>query len=822
MSGSASGSSAASHHSVVQDDTASSSSQAVTRSSRRRACQSPACRKFLGPGDSHSLCLWCLGVDHDHAHCLSCLALEGRNLNLRLSAVQHFRDTGEWLHHPCSRARKLALAKVRAVSVVKTYPPSGPSKGKAKAKSDVVGKTASSRPSKSPSSEVPLGPSKSQESEVPDLDALPVDEETRAMTQGKFDRWSPDQPRSSSEPVAFYYEPEFYALSLDFPYLSEKRRVQVFQFLVDQYYQLKHTNHWFCLGEALDALCEDLMSDPDLCVRIIPEALEAEEDVTHSGSGTGFSSSDLPLVLDSVERTFSEEFSYHDPDEHLDGEDTVKVLPVPIPSPSKVEPRRPDKRPAPSPSGSGSKAKSSRPSESPSTRDKVDALAGMFQVFLERYEKDRSDGSASFKAPAPVPTIAVPGPSVVPSSVPDDLVSSVSKAPPPLTDEDKRVRELKADWLDLALPRCGLPSPPPKGPRSKDAFGSSLRQVRRDLVPLHSDVLELCQTNIREHFERLREGDRKVKEHAKRIPTFYQAPQPENKAFLLKHSVPSVLIDYLPEPVRDALKCGSADEFARLNANSALGRQEAEALLLFSRAKLGIQISNALTIDLLAVQNILSDLSGSVDQFVSTPPSVPTRLEDFSVWREHVRVFTTAVQRSVSDLGKGARDALLVIRDEINLHSQDLIKSQVDRRKAWLTVSNISDSVQKEINSLPFESFKKGDYSPPDLLGSRGTTRLASYQVVKTKMDKRAASQAPPHAGQASKRARGRKNRRNRGRRSADSLEQVGPLPRNNSDPDTHFNPPQPFRGNARGRGGGRGRRARGGRGQPSGRRGGQ
>jgi hypothetical protein len=340
------------------------------------------------------------------------------------------------------------------------------------------------------------------------------------------------------------------------------------------------------------------------------------------------------------------------------------------------------------------------------------------------------------------------------------------------------------------------------------------------LVPLHSEVLDLCQTNIQEHYERLHEGERKVKEHAKRIPTFYQAPEPENKAYLLKHSVPAALLDYLPEAVKDSLKCGSADEHARLSANSVLGRQEAEALQLFTRSRLGIQISNALTIDLLAIQEILRVLSGSIDQFVAAPPAEPSRLGDFSAWREHVRTFTTSVQRSVAELDSGAKDALLVVKDEINLHSQDIIKSQADRRKAWLAFSNVSDSVQREINSLPFEFFKKGDTSPPDLLGSRGTARLAAYQVVKAKVDKRVPYQAPPRAAQAPK-GRGRKNKRGN-KRPSGSFEHVTPLPSNNFDSDTNFPPSQPFRGNSRGRGGGRSRRARGGRGQSSGRRGGQ
>ena len=794
--GSASGSSALSQH---------TDSRPVTRSLKKRRCQTPECRQYVSAYDSHSLCLRCLGVDHDHANCQSCQSFESRNLALRLSAVQHFRDTGEWIRHPCSRARKQALSKARSEPVAQKAKPKSPPAG-SKDKSSAV-------------EELPLSSGTLPASQDSQSTDLPVDEEAYNMTQGKFDRWSFDQPRSNADPVAFYYKPEFYALSLDFPYLPEARLVEVFQYLVLQYYRNKETAHWSCLGNALDSLCEDLMADTDECARIIPEALEAEDD--GRGGGSGFTSSDLPLdgSASHPERVPSEEFSYQGNEEDEDVEDD----PLSGRSPPKVEPRRPVKRPAPTTSDSASKAKSSRPSESPSTREKVDALASMFSAFMEKYERDRTGVSAPFKAPFPTPSVVSPLPSAAPSANPqDDLVSSVSKAVPLLTDEDKRVRELKAEWLDLALPRCGLPPPPPKGPRRKDVFGSNLKQVRRDLVPLHSEVLKLCQTNITEHFERLHEGERKVKEHAKRIPTFYQAPEPENKAYMLNAAVPSVLLDYLPETVKEGLKCGSADQHARLNANSALGRQEAEALKLSTRARLGVQISNALTIDLLAIQDILQNLSASVTQFVDSSPAVPTRLEDFSVWREHVRNFTTSVQRSVSELERGARDALLVLKDEINLHSQDIIKGHSDRRKAWLSLSAISESVQKEINSLPFEFFKKGDTSPPDLLGSRGTARLAAYQVVKTKVDKRAAYQVPSRPSQTQNKPRGRKNRRGRGKRSSDSLEPVSPLPQGGFDPDSNFPAPPPFRGHGRGRAGGRPRRARGGRGQPSGRRGGQ
>ena len=341
------------------------------------------------------------------------------------------------------------------------------------------------------------------------------------------------------------------------------------------------------------------------------------------------------------------------------------------------------------------------------------------------------------------------------------------------------------------------------------------------MIPLHPEVLKTSQEVVDEHFKRAHE-ERKSKDQIKKIQSFYQAPAEEQRVFMLKQTVPSALIDYLPKNVTNSLKAGSADHHARLGPSTSAGRIEVEAIKVYERAKFGMQMVNAISIDLFAIQKLLARARETLDNFVDHPPAVPSKLEDFSVWREAVQQLTSSLSRTLELSDSGVSDALLVAKDKITLHSSDLIRSQSDRRKAWLSASGVSEAVQKEINLLPFQLFAKKDKSATDLMGSSGTARLISYQDNLAKLEfRRPARDVPPRrqSGPFKKHP----NKKNFNQRPRDSVQQVSPIPHVDFSPDSDFQRSnQPFRGGRRGRGGPRGGNnnynARGGRGQPRGR----
>ena len=89
-------------------------------------------------------------------------------------------------------------------------------------------------------------------------------------------------------------------------------------------------------------------------------------------------------------------------------------------------------------------------SPSPSVPQKVDSHTGQARV-----------PSGPSAAASSVATMSVAGTSA--SRLQDDLMSSVSKQSPKITDEEKKVRQLKVEWLEVSLPLVDLPPPPQKG-----------------------------------------------------------------------------------------------------------------------------------------------------------------------------------------------------------------------------------------------------------------------------------------------------------------------------------------------------------------------
>jgi len=144
----------------------------------------------------------------------------------------------------------------------------------------------------------------------------------------------------------------------------------------------------------------------------------------------------------------------------------------------------------------------------------------------------------------------------------------------------------------------------------------------------------------------------------------------------------------------------------------------------------------------------------------------------------------------------GIDDALFVSRDHLKLHAQDLIKGHVDRRAAWLSFSQSSSSVVKEISDFPFQVFQPKNIpeenEAPSLLGLKGHSR------VKEMVDARVKSKdsRPVRVVLSDYKP---KQKSKQQQRLAKSVTAVSPLPNAGPNPDTAFkvqlpSPKQPFR----------------------------
>jgi len=283
---------------------------------------------------------------------------------------------------------------------------------------------------------------------------------------------------------------------------------------------------------------------------------------------------------------------------------------------------------------------------------------------------------------------------------------------------------------------------------------------------------------------------------------FCEAPKDQNTCFRNPAAIPSVLLDYIDEETRDKLGNSSASHAARLTPGTPLAVKEKEALVLEDRAKLDIQLNNSLSIDLLAAQKLAQEQVSLLSNFCSDPPSDPSSIEDFSTWKQTVSNLTAQLSSNAEAIKMGIDDALYVTRDHLKLHAQDLIKGHVDRRAAWLSATQSSTSVVKELSDFPFQVFTPKhapeENETPSILGRKGHARMK--EMVDAKANQK--DSRPIKVVLSDHKPKKTKQQQ----RTARSVSQVSALPAPSPSTDTQFSvklpAKQPFRpkGKATGR----------------------
>ena len=93
---------------------------------------------------------------------------------------------------------------------------------------------------------------------------------------------------------------------------------------------------------------------------------------------------------------------------------------------------------------------------------------------------------------------------------------------------------------------------------------------------------------------------------------------------------------------------GISDDFDRYNDYKAAVKFVKDmGIEMFNRETDGEKgYGNAITIDLFAIQKLLTKARETLDNCVDHPPDVPSKLEDFSVWREAVQQLTSSLSHT--------------------------------------------------------------------------------------------------------------------------------------------------------------------------------
>lgn len=808
------------------------------------------------------------------SNCRDCLAFHPQNRATRAKALETFRTTGVWPVSPCNKAARKAAGtggSSGGSAVSDSQHPSEKepkiSKGSNVSKSPIKTtprspvpstkegvETSLPEPLASGSSVVPPESSETQEEgEIPGQD-----DECVALTNGQFNTWSMPQElcsdvKAQGADPEWYYNAEFVAISGMYPFLSEQRQIDVFYFFLSQYERLNIETdppRWSCLGEALRPIAENLLEDLEVLEQIVPEhpALLRLPPPSHT---------EVEVEEPETEIDLHPASSFSTSEESSEEEEVVprrQTQPPKLPPPTKdirlglgdfkVPPPRPAKKAPPpvrkTPPGylptmgaseyedflffqkyrrwckeQESSEGSSEPSRQASSQPVFTPL-GFRQASSQAVSTPLGSRSTSSRFPSVSEVSAsrvaseVSASRVAPSVAPEQEDTSREGK-----EEEKRLRNLKIDWLTKALPLIKLKPPPPRGARPTNAFHvAEGPQVRREAVPLLPAVCDKVQKSITDFFARKRLKERTVNVFEK-IKKAYAAPLEENNAFHLHAAVPSALTDYLHADLKSSLALASADERARLNPNSTQGKVEIESLAALERAKVHLQVANNIALDFMALEKISLALSKRLKEFAASSKDIPSTLEEFSVWRQSVDKLTDFVSRTTGDLSRGIEDGLRVSNDQIQLLASDVLKAHSDRRKAWLEFSRIDQAVQAEINLSPFQFYSKESKDPVDLLGPTGTVRLQKYQENVNRLMKRTSSTAFPASPQGQpkrKKPRGRKRRRSsKGDRPQDREREVSwdtyPVTPAPSQP---FRAGQASRGGQRGRGRGRGGNSRG------------
>jgi len=783
----------------------SDSSSAKGKKSKAPLCASPQCKTYLNIHDTHSLCLHCLGVDHwiqEKEECPACDVMSVTSYNKCVQACQHFVDTGSWpaALYPRPRTQDGSVRKYGSKSGSGSSVQSFTSKRLAK-----------------------IG-----------VDPFPVNPLAQKLTNCQYKHWAATPPDVAKVNPLVYYPAEYTAFKIhykDYVEPGDNESLSLaFKFLIRCFRTMLNKKEFDVLGDALPTLFKRFEANP-VFEHYFPDASVPKspplEPMTDSDEESKVQEKDHGLSSPSEA---SIELHPDDPDFFVEEEELMQPV-RPRASKRKFIPPRPPDEESPK-----------RPREDPistiALSARMDAFESTvqsnFETLLKAIQEPKTPSSTPvhstpFKVPTPLKRprdiSAIP---VSPSSLlgcspveeelfelahlsdeegdlEDEMNEAESIASTPAPDSDtKKAREQKIQWLSIAFKILGLPPVPPES-SGRDLYGVKQEKVRRDTVPFLPEVMSILQGFVNQHFEALSKG--RQNKSVKNIMKFCEAPKDQNTCFRNPGAVPSVLLDYIEDEARDKLGNSSASHAAPLTPGTPLAAKEKEALVLEDRAKLDIQLNNSLSIDLLAAQKLAQEQVSLLSSFCSDPPPDPTSIEDFSNWRQTVTNVTAKLNSNAEAVKMGIDDALYVTRDHLKLHAQNLIKGHVDRRAAWLSATQSSTSVVKEISDFSFQVLlpknAPEENEAPSLLGRKGHARMKEMVDAKAKTK----GSRPVKVVLSDYKPKKTKQQQ----RSARSVSQVSPLLSSSPNPDTTFKvqlpaPKQPFRGKNKPKGNNKGK----------------
>ena len=244
-------------------------------------------------------------------------------------------------------------------------------------------------------------------------------------------------------------------------------------------------------------------------------------------------------------------------------------------------------------------------------------------------------------------------------------------------------------------------------------------------LPLHSAVKDQLNSRIDTHFKRSK-SSRKSFNPSKTYNKIYRTPDSTHFALTSAHSVSAT---FLAEMRPEAVSCSQVGIEARLKKNSAAGKAEATCLGRQDRATTAFRIINSVQLNNAAKEQVFQQLQDQINEFHSTSlvsSLIPT-LPAGNALRKELNELLSIVrhtENAITLVTEETQDSRQSNSDLFSIHATEYIEATADRRKLWLDNSRIRLDVQRELASMPIDTFSDTTKDPGDLLGARATLRL--------------------------------------------------------------------------------------------------